>query len=82
MQTNTAEDWDSPLQSLNTAVVTVSWSSVPEANQQRKKDLLQERKENPQQGLETKQSPLRFQRADCVNELAAFPQMYECFLPS
>lgn len=49
-----AEDWDCPLQNLYTVVVTMSWSSVQEADQQEKKDLLQEKQENSKQGFGNK----------------------------
>lgn len=55
VKTNTAEDWDRPLQFLNTAVVTMSWSSLQEADEQQK-DLLQVRQGNPQQDFGVEES--------------------------
>lgn len=73
MQTNTAEIWDHPLQSLSTAVVATSWSSVQEANQQQKKDLLQERQESPQQGFGDKAESFEISESRLCKRVACFP---------
>lgn len=57
MKTNTSEDWDHPLQFLNTAVVTMKWFSAQEADEQQRKHLLKNRQENLQQDFGVKQSP-------------------------
>lgn len=73
MQTTTAEDWDCPLQSPNTAVVTTSWSSVQEAEQQQKKDLRQERWENPQQGFGAKTESFEISESRLCEGVCCFP---------
>lgn len=73
MHTNTAENRDLPLQSLNTAVVTMSWSSVQEANQQQKKDLLQERQENPPQGFGDKPESFEISESRLCEGVSCFP---------
>lgn len=57
MKTNTSEDWDHPLQFLNTAVVTMNWFSAQEADEQQRKHLLKNRQEHLQQDFGVKQSP-------------------------
>lgn len=73
MHTNTAEDWDCPLQSLNAAVVTKSWSSVQEANQQQKKDILQARQENRQKGFGDKTESFEISETRPCEGVSCFP---------
>lgn len=77
-----AEDWDHLLQSLNTAAVAMSCLSCKKLTANRRRIYSQKGGRLLSKALETKQSPLRFQRAECMREFAAFPRTYEPFVPS